>query len=78
MTVKELEEIQLDDKAAKWRLLTNGQDIADVISGWGLTLQADIDAIGCLFVRCLADDIDEVWHCESYIPYHHKQVYQLK
>lgn len=79
MTVKELEELQLDDKAGEWRLLTNSQNITDIMLGWKLE-DNDIELIdiGCLFVRWLADDIDQAWYCESNIPYHHKQVYQLK
>lgn len=78
MTVKELEELQLNDYSAHWELFTNSQDISDVMLGWRLTTQANIDAIGCLFVRWLQTELDQVWYCESNIPYHHKQVYQLK
>ena len=36
MTVKDLEEIMMTDGAAKWELLTNSQDIYDVLAGWRL------------------------------------------
>ncbi len=80
MTVKELEEIQLNDLEADWELITGQGDITDVVLGWKLENSTPVELcdMGCLFVRWCAEDIDQVWLCESNIPYHYKEVYQLK
>lgn len=80
MTVKELEEIQLNDPEADWELITGQSDIVDVMLGWKLenSTKVELCDIGCLFVKWREEDIDQVWFCESNIPYHHKDVYQLK
>ena len=78
MTVKQLEEIQLED-SKEWELYTNSGDITDIILGWELGDKVELSEIGCLFVRwCDEDDPDQIWYCESNIPYHHKQVWRLK
>lgn len=79
MTIKELEKIQVADEKGQWELLTDRQDITDVMTEWRLTIEEDIDTIGCLFVRKVGIcKIDQIWYCESNIPYYHKTVYQLK
>jgi len=80
MTVKELEEIMLDDEHDRWALFTNSQDITDVMLGWKLTDQVELVDVGCLFVKWDDSglDLESVFYSESNIPYHHKQVYQLK
>lgn len=78
MKIGELEDLMMEEPE-QWELMTNSQDIADVILGWKLGKSVELVDVGCLFIKYNThmNDIDEVWYSESNVPYHHKMAYKL-
>ncbi len=74
-TVQDLQVVERNEPG-KYQLITNSQDIMICLEMEAM--EEMFSDVGCLFVRIGEGDYEEIWGCESSVPYLDKMVWRIK